>query len=103
LTDDLRKRLREELRGFQKELTEPSLAEALRLLESPHFAKVTAQHVREVAEYRPIEIAGERFFERAWSRSKEVAAALGFALLLGTDAVREDLLALAASMGEAAR
>jgi hypothetical protein len=45
----------------------------------------------------------ERFFERAWTRSKEVAAMLGFALLLGTDAVREDLLALAASVGVAGR
>ena len=102
MTDDLRKRLREELRSFQKELTEPSLAEALRLLESPHFAELTARHVHEVAEYRPIEVAGERFFERAWSRSKEAAAALGFALLLGTDAVREDLLALAASLSGSA-
>ena len=98
-TDDLHQRLREDLRSFQKELTEPSLREALRLLESPHSAKLTPQHVREVAEYRPIEIAGERFFERAWSRSKAAAAALGFALLLGPDAVREDLLALAASLG----
>jgi len=40
-----------------------------------------------------------RFFERAWSRSKAAAAALGFALLLGTEAVREDLLALAGSLG----
>ena len=101
MTEDLRRRLREELRSFQKELTEPSLSEALRLLESPHFAKLTERHVREVAEYRPIEVAGERFFERAWSRSKEAAAALGFALLLGTDAVREDLLALAATLGPA--
>ena len=102
MTDDLRERLREELRSFQKELNEPSLREALRLLESPHAAKLTAQHVREVAEYRPIDVAGERFFERAWSRGKEAAAALGFALLLGTDAVREDLLALTAAVSGSA-
>jgi hypothetical protein len=47
--------------------------------------------VREVGEYRPIEIQGERFFERAWSRSKEAAATLGFALLLGADTVLEGL------------
>jgi hypothetical protein len=103
LTDDLRQRLRQELRSFQKELTGPSLAEALRLLESPRAEQLTGRHVREVAEYRPIELAGERFFERAWTRSKEVAATLGFALLLGTDAVRDDLLALAASVDAAAR
>ena len=62
-----------------------------RELESPHFEKLTAEHVREVGEYRPIEIQGERFFERAWSRSKEAAATLGFALLLGADTVVEGL------------
>lgn len=59
--------------------------------------------MRELAEYRPIELAGERFFERAWTRSKEVAATLGFALLLGSDTVRDDLLALAASVGVGGR
>jgi hypothetical protein len=47
----------------------------------------------------PIELAGERFFERAWTRSKEAGAVLGFALLLGTDAVHQELLALAATLG----
>jgi hypothetical protein len=98
LTDELRRQLRGELRSFQSLLTEASLAEALRLLESPLALELTERHVREVAEYRPIELAGERFFERAWSRSKEVAAMLGFALLLGTDPVREDLLRLAGSV-----
>jgi hypothetical protein len=99
LTEDLRQRLRAEFMGFQKELTEPALREALRLLSSPRSERLTAQHVHAVAEYRPIEVEGERFFERAWSRSKAVAAALGFALLLGTDVVRQDLLSLAASVG----
>ena len=102
MTDDLEQQLRDELRSFQSHLTAPSLAEALRLLESPRAEELTEQHVREVGEYRPIELSGERFFERAWSRSKEAAATLGFALLLGTDAVREDLLRLAATLGEAA-
>lgn len=103
MTDDLRQRLRDELRSFQSRLNEPGLAEALRLLESPSVEGLTERHVREVAEYRPIELAGERFFERAWTRSKEVAATLGFALLLGTDTVRDDLLALAASVDGAGR
>ena len=103
MTDDLRQRLRDELRSFQSQLTEPSLSEALRLLESPLALELTEQHVREVAEYRPIELAGERFFERAWSRSKEVAATLGFALLIGTDVVRQDLLRLTASVSGTGR
>ena len=103
MTDALRQQLREQLRSFQKELSEPALTEALRLLESPHFAEITEQHVREVGEYRPIEVAGERFFERAWSRSKEVAAMLGFALLLGGEVVRAELLVLAAPLGGTAR
>jgi hypothetical protein len=101
LTDELKQTLRDELRSFEGLLSEPALAEALRLLESPAVDELTDRHVREVAEYRPIELAGERFFERAWTRSKEAAATLGFALLLGTDAVREDLLALAASLSGA--
>lgn len=90
--------LHDELKRLQSALTEPSLAEALRLLASPRFAEVTDREVREVAEYRPIELAGERFFARAWTRSKEAAAMLGFARLLGADRVREDLERLRASM-----
>jgi hypothetical protein len=103
LTDDLKQRLREELRTFQSRLNEPGLAEALRLLGSPSVEQLTERHVREVAEYRPIELAGERFFERAWTRSKEAAATLGFALLLGTDTVRQDLLQLATSVSGTGR
>ena len=91
MTDDLQRQLRDELRSFQSLLTEAALAEALRLLESPLAFELTDKHVREVAEYRPIELSGERFFERAWTRSKEAAATLGFALLLGADTVRDGL------------
>ena len=89
--------LKRELRTLERELTEPSLAEALRLLDSPRFADVTEAHVRAVGEYRPIEVGGERFFERAWSRSKEAGAMLGFARLLGAAFVRQDLRRLRAS------
>ncbi len=94
LNEQLRNALQQEFRALERNLAEPSLAEALRLLESPHFASVTDAHVRAVGEYRPIEILGERFFERAWSRSKEAAAMLGFARLLGADFVRGDLCRL---------
>ncbi len=103
LDQDQKQRLRADLRQVQRDLTEASLAEALRLLGSPRFEGVTEQHVREVSDYRPIEIAGERFFERAFSRSKEAGAMLGFARLLGTDSVRTDLEHLRASIHGAAR
>ena len=83
--------LLEELRRFQRELCEPAIAETIRLIESPQFPHLEARHVREVSEYRPSEIAGERFYERAWTRSKEVGAMLGLALLLGRDLVLSDL------------
>jgi len=99
LNDDLELQMRAELWQLQRGLTEASLAEALRLLVSPHFEQLSEEHVREVSECRPIEIAGERFFERAWSRSKEAGATLGFARLLGADSVRADLERLRRSIG----
>lgn len=101
MSPDLEHTLRAELRSCQHGLTEPALGEALRLLGSPRVRELTERHVREVAEYRPIELAGERFFERAWTRSKEAGAMLGFALLLGAETVRRELLALAATLGRA--
>lgn len=100
MNEQLRNALRQELRTLERDLTEPSLAEALRLLESPRFESVTDAHVRAVGEYQPIEVVGERFFERAWSRSKEAAAMLGFARLLGADFVRHDLCRLWGSARE---
>lgn len=98
LDEKRKQRLREDLRQVERDLTEASLAEALRVLGSPRFGELTERHVREVSEYRPIELAGELFFERAWSRSKEAGAALGFARLLGADSVRADLERLTAAI-----
>lgn len=83
-----------ELHEFERAMTVASLSEAVRLLESDCFDDLTAEHIREVGEYRPIQLGDERFFEKAWSRGKEVAAALGFAQYLGPEAVREDLARL---------
>lgn len=96
MSEDLQERLREELRRFEAQLTEEALDETLRLLESPHSAELTERHARQVAEYDCIEIAGERFFERAWSAGKEAGATLGLARWLGLDLVREDLRRLRA-------
>jgi hypothetical protein len=96
---EMERSLRAELLRLQAGLTEASIAEALRLLESDRFPELTEAHVREVMEYQPIELSGERFFGRAWSRSKEAGATLGFALRLGARAVRDDLVRLRASLG----
>ena len=102
LNDDLIQELRADLRQLQRDLTEAALAEALRLLESPRFEELTDQQVREVAEYRAIEIAGERFFGPAFSRSTEAGAMLGFARLLGAGSVRDDLPRLRGSIRDPA-
>jgi hypothetical protein len=103
LNEALSDLLKRELRALERDLSEPSLAEALRLLDSPRFEKVTDAQIRAVAEYQPIEVAGERFFERAWSRSKEAGAMLGFARLLGAVFVRQDLRRLRSSVRERER
>ena len=102
MNEEVAQLLRAELWQLERDLTEASLAEALRLLGSPRFEELTEAHVREVSEYRPIEIAGERFFERAWTRSKEAGATLGFARLLGAETVRSDLQRLRAAVQDEA-
>ena len=87
-----------ELHKFERALTVASLSEAIRLLESDRFEELTAAQIREVGEYRPIQLGEERFFEKAWSRGKEVAAALGLAQQLGREAVRKDLVGLRSSL-----
>ena len=89
-----------ELHQFERAMTVDSLSEAIRLLESDCFDDLTAEHIRQVGEYRPIQVGEERFFERAWSRGKEVAAALGFAQYVGPEAVREDLVRLLENLAE---
>ena len=94
--------LRAELLRLQAGLTEACIAETLRLLESDRFVELTEAHIREIMEYQPIVLSGERFFARAWSRSKEAGATLGFALQLGARVVCDDLVRLRASLGGAA-
>jgi len=88
----------DELHKFERVLSLASLSEVIRLLESERFEELTAAQIREVGEYRAIELGEERFFEKAWSRGKEVAAALGFAQHLGREAVRKDLVGLRSSL-----
>ena len=55
-----------------------------------------------MGEYRPIEIEGARYFEPAWTRSKEAGAMLGYARLLGAERVRCDLRRLRGSLRDRA-
>lgn len=76
---------------MQRAITLPSLAEAIRLLESDQFEQLTDEQIRDIGQYRAIEIDSEVFFEKAFTPGKEVAASLGFARMLGRSVVLEDL------------
>jgi hypothetical protein len=91
-----RQRLTELLR-LERGLTVPSLSEAIRLLESEKFHRLTSAQIRAIAQYQSIEIAGERFFDKAFSTGKEAAGSLGYAQQLGREAVLEDLRRLRAT------
>jgi hypothetical protein len=87
-----------ELHGAEKALNRRSVEELIRLLRSGRVSAVTAEHLRALGEYCPIDVAGERYFAGAFSTGKEVAWSLALALELGPGAVLQDLLALRASM-----
>ena len=87
-----------ELQHHERRFTLPALEEAIRLLSSEKFSELTSEHIRDVAEYRSIEIGDEIFFERAFTPGKEAAASLGFAQHLGRRPVLEDLHRLRATL-----
>ena len=86
------------LRGWERYLTLAAVDEAIRLLESDQFEKLTDQHVRCIAEYGAITIDDESFFDKAFSTGKEVAACLACARDAGSNAVLEDLASLRATL-----
>ena len=86
-----------DLRSMERGLTLPSLEEAIRLLESDRFRELTAEQVRDVAEYQAIELGSDSYFEKAFTPGKAAAASLGFARLLGRDTVLDDLQRLLAT------
>jgi hypothetical protein len=88
----------EALRGWERHLTLAAVDEAIRLLESEQFEKLTDQHVRCIAEYGAITIDDESFFDKAFSTGKEVAACLACARDAGPAAVLEDLASLRATL-----
>lgn len=71
-----------------------SLDEAIRLIESDKVDKLTGQHICRIAEYDAITIDEERFFDRAFSAGKEVAACLAFAMAIGWRETLDDMLRL---------
>lgn len=89
----------EELHRVTAGASLPSLHEAIRLIESDHFEALTPQQIRDVADYRAIELADESFFHGAFTPGKEAAASLAFAQLLGRRLVLDDLHRLRASLG----
>jgi hypothetical protein len=90
--------LRSQLHELARNLTETSLAQVIRLLESEKFSQLTCEQIRTVGEYGAIEIGGERFFDCAFSSGKEAAGSLGFARFIGRDLVLDDLARLRASL-----
>ena len=86
-----------ELRSMERRLTLPSLAEAIRLLESDRFPELTEEQIRAIAEYQAIELGSDSYFEKAFTPGKEAAASLGLARLLGRQVVLDDLQKLLAS------
>jgi hypothetical protein len=69
------------------------------LLESDKFCELTGSDIREVANYRGIEIGDECFFHKAFTPGKEAAASLAFAQQLGPELVLDDLQRLRESLG----
>ena len=89
-----RERSLAELRVWERQLTLPSVNEAIRLLESEKFQKLTARQLQCIAEYSAIRIDEEFFFDKAFSTGKEVAACLAYAMEIGGEEVLEDMARL---------
>jgi hypothetical protein len=90
--------LLQELHDWERKLRLPSLNEAIRLLASEKFHKLTEKEIRCIAEYGAIQIDDEVFFRSSFSTGKEVAACLGHAMRLGNAAVLEDMTRLRATL-----
>lgn len=86
-----RERLFAELHCWERQLVLRSLDEAIRLIESGKLEKLTEKHIHCIAEYDAVTIDGERFFEKAFSPGKEVAACLAFAREIGWREALDDL------------
>ena len=93
-----KKELLAELHTWERQLVLRSLDEAIRLIESDKIEKLTDQHIHDIAEYDAITIDGECFFDKAFTRGKEVAACLAFAMELGWREALDDMVRLRATV-----
>lgn len=87
-----------ELHTWERQLVLRSLDEAIRLIESDKVEKLTEQHIHCIAEYDAITIDGECFFDKAFSRGKEVAACLALAIEVGWRDALDDLVRFRATV-----
>ncbi len=95
-------RMLADLHELERKLTIPSIVEAIRLLNSGKFHQLTSEQIRSIANYQPIKIEDEWFFDKAFSTGKEAAASLAYAQYIGREVVLEDLVRLrAAASGSA--
>jgi len=88
----VKKRLLAELHNWERLLVLQSLNEAIRLMQSKKVEKLTDQHIHAVAEYGPIRIDDEVFFDKAFSSGKDVAACLSFAMQIGWQEALDDIV-----------
>jgi hypothetical protein len=86
------------LHELERGLRLAAVEELIRLIAAPHFGALRPWQIRSLGEYDWIEIEGERFFERAYSRGKEAASALALAQQLGAERVLDDLRRLHTSL-----
>jgi len=89
-----KERLLAELHKWERQLVLRSLNEAIRLIESDKVGKLSGHHIHCIAEYHAITIDGERFFDKAFSSGKAVAACLAFAMEIGWREALDDMVRL---------
>ena len=86
------------LHELEAKLNVRALDELIRMIESEKFRELTCEHIQTVGQYSPIEINGERFFDKAFTTGKEVAGSLGYARHIGRRRALSDLIGLRASL-----
>lgn len=82
------------------QVRKPGLDELVRLLGSDKFDDLTEDQITNIGNYHAITISEEKFFNKAFSTSKEAASILRIARHLSRDTVLEDLQRLQESLKE---
>lgn len=84
-------RLMEQFNELGIQLKEPGMHELVRLLESNSFDSLTEKQITEVGNYHAITIGEKRFFDKAFSTSKEAADILRIAQRVGREPILQEL------------